>query len=136
MDHAVEREIEVAASRDEAWDALTSPKRLAEWLGMDVELDLEAGGEAIFHAADGRERRGFVEEVTPPERLVFWWGDQGADPTRVELELEEADARTRVRVTESRPFTRLDLYGVDAIPIGRPESGGPQLSVPLAATLA
>lgn len=105
-------ELTVPASAEETWDALTDPERLAEWLADDAELDLRPGGELTVRVDDER-RSGFFEEVEPPRRLVFWWGPDGDEPTRVEIELEPDGEDTRVRVVESRPLQVLDARGIE-----------------------
>jgi uncharacterized protein YndB with AHSA1/START domain len=104
MHDEVERETVVAATPEEAWRAVIE----SDWLGERAELDPTPGGDV---SAGGRT--GFVEEVDAPQRLSFWWGADGEDATRVEVELEEADGGTRVRVVESRPLAVLDAYGSD-----------------------
>ena len=42
------------------------------WLADQVRLDLRPGGDARF-ASDGRVRSGWVEDVSAPARLIFWW---------------------------------------------------------------
>jgi hypothetical protein len=49
-----------------------------------------------------------VDAGPAPRRLVFWWSGPGGEATRVEIELDECDDGTRVRVTESRPLEILD----------------------------
>ena len=105
-------ELTVPASAEETWDALTDPERLAEWLADDAELDLRPGGDLAV-CVDDERRSGFFEEVEPPRRLVFWWGPDGDEPTRVEIELEPDGEDTRVRVVESRPLRVLDARGIE-----------------------
>ena len=93
---AVKREIEVEASPDEVWRALTDPDELERWFANDVELEAEPGGEGVFRWDDGDERHAVVEEVELERRFVFTW-----DGDRVEIELEEISAGTRVIVVES-----------------------------------
>jgi uncharacterized protein YndB with AHSA1/START domain len=120
MDPAVERELVVPESPEEVWRSLSEP----DWLGEDAYIELEPAGEV--HAGD---RSGFVEEVDEPSRLVFWWGEEGGESTRVEIELEEADEGTRVLVVESRPLAILDARGVDlATELGVSFPSGPQMS--------
>jgi uncharacterized protein YndB with AHSA1/START domain len=92
----IEREIELPVSPEEAWAAITEAERLEEWFANDVELDLREGGEGIFRWDDGAERHAVVEEVDPLHRFAFSW-----DGSRVEIELEERDGATVVRVRES-----------------------------------
>jgi uncharacterized protein YndB with AHSA1/START domain len=99
MEDLVERELTVPNDIDEVWRSLAEP----EWLGEDAKVELREAGDV--RAGD---RTGFVEEVDAPRRLVFWWSAPDEESTRVELELDETDAGTRVRVTESRPLAILD----------------------------
>ena len=99
MNHAVERELTVPEQAEEVWRSLAEPL----WLGEDAAIELREAGE--LHAG---ERAGFVEEADAPRRLVFWWSAPGEEATRVEIDLEERDDGTCVRVTESRPLAILD----------------------------
>jgi uncharacterized protein YndB with AHSA1/START domain len=95
----VTRTIVLPVTRDEAWEALTDPERLREWFANDVELDVRPGGEGVFRWDNGESRRAVVDEVDEGERLVLRWEDDG----RVELELDDAPAGTRVLVRETSP---------------------------------
>ena len=97
----VERETVVPATPDETWRAVVE----SGWLGEDVRIEARPGGEVA--------PEGFVEEADPPHRLVFWWSTPGEEATRVEIELDQVDDGTRVRVVESRPLAVLDAYGSD-----------------------
>ena len=99
MDELVERELTVPEDIEDVWSSLAEP----EWLGEDATIDLREAGEVR-----AGERTGFVEEVEAPHRLAFWWSAPGEEATRVELELDQTDAGTRIRVTESRPLAILD----------------------------
>ena len=99
MDHTVERELTVPEEAEEVWRSLAEP----EWLGEDATIELREAGEVR-----AGERDGFVEEAEAPRRLVFWWSAPGEEATRVEIDLDELDDGTRVRVTESRPLAILD----------------------------
>ena len=92
----VQREIVVPAPAGEVWAALTEPERLQEWFANEVELELEPGGGGTFRWGDGEERRALVQEVVPERRFVFTW-----DESRVEIELTEVEAGTRVLVVET-----------------------------------
>jgi uncharacterized protein YndB with AHSA1/START domain len=99
MDELVERELTVPEPAEEVWRSLAEP----EWLGEDATIELREAGDVR-----AGERSGFVEEADAPRRLVFWWSAPGEEATRVELDLDETDAGTHIRVTESRPLAILD----------------------------
>jgi len=114
VEDEVEREILVPATPEDTWRAIVE----SDWLG---HVDPRPGG-----PVEAGEREGFVEEADAPRRLTFWWRAQGEDATRVEIELEEAEEGTRVRVVEARPLAVLDVYGSDlGAAIGAPQ--GPQM---------
>ena len=115
MDELVERELTVPETAEEVWTSLAEP----EWLGDDATIDLREAGEV--RAGD---RTGFVEEAEAPRRLVFWWGEPGEESTRVEIDLDETDAGTHIRVTESRPLAILDGRDL-AVEFGRMGGTGP-----------
>ena len=105
MDKAVERELVVPETPEEVWHSLAEPA----WLGKDASIELEPAGEVR-----AGERSGFVEEADEPHRLVFWWSaPDDEESSRVELDLDEVEGGTRVRVTESRPLEILTLRARD-----------------------
>jgi uncharacterized protein YndB with AHSA1/START domain len=120
MSERVEREVLLPVPVEEAWEAVTEPEELEEWLADEVELDLEEGGAARFRWDDGTERNATVELVAEPVRLAFRWED-GEGASFVELTLIPVDEGTRVRVVESGPYAPV------------PGGFGPKLSA-LAAT--
>ena len=91
----VTRDIVLPLGRDEAWEVVSDPEA---WLAERADLELVPGAEGTLD-----ERRTIVEEVDPGERLSFWWGDDGALLTRVELTLDDVRDGTRVTVVESGP---------------------------------
>jgi uncharacterized protein YndB with AHSA1/START domain len=103
----IHREIFLPASRDEVWEALTEPDRLADWFANEVEIDLRRGGSVTFRWSNGEERRATLTEVEPEERLAFTWDDDGV----VEFTLTELDGGTQLEVVETTPAwtTALDL---------------------------
>ncbi len=105
MHKAVERELVVPETPEEVWHSLAEPT----WLGKDASIELEPAGEVR-----AGERSGFVEEADEPRRLVFWWSaPDDEESSRVELDLDEVEGGTRVRVTESRPLEILTLRARD-----------------------
>jgi uncharacterized protein YndB with AHSA1/START domain len=103
----IRREIVLPAPREEVWEALTDPDRLAEWFANDVDLDLRPGGGASFRWSNGEERSATVTEIDPERRLAFEWDDEG----EVEFTLDDAGDGTRLTVVETAPAwtTALDL---------------------------
>jgi len=120
MTDLLRRDLELSASPEEVWRALTDPSWLEAWLADEASLELWPGGDARF-VVDGRELTGWVEEVLPPPgdgrsgavaRLSFWWAADDEPASRVELEVIATDPGTRLRVVETRPLEVLDLIGV------------------------
>ena len=103
----IRKEIVLPSAREEVWEALTDPERLADWFANDVELDLRPGGGASFRWGNGEERRATVTEVDPERRLAFEWEDEG----EVEFTLADDADGTRLTVVETSPAwsTALDL---------------------------
>jgi uncharacterized protein YndB with AHSA1/START domain len=101
----VVREVVLPAGRNEVWDAITQPERLADWFGGEVEIDPAPRGRVAHRAPDGSVRTGFVLSADRPFRLSFWWvadGDDGDpdDGTQVEFVLLEHAEGTALTVTE------------------------------------
>jgi uncharacterized protein YndB with AHSA1/START domain len=113
MTDEVTREMEMPAAPEDVWRWLTEPELIGSWLGIDAEIDARPGGDLCVRDESDAERIGWVEEVEEPRRLVFWWQEPGEDATRVELELEEMENGTLLRVIESRPLALLELRAAD-----------------------
>jgi len=108
----VRREIVISVERERAWELLTEPAELSEWLADDVELIAEEGAALRVEWANGDAREGVVEEVEKLRRLCFRWDDDATGiPSRVEWTLEDAPGGTRVLV-EERPLVPLELRGI------------------------
>jgi uncharacterized protein YndB with AHSA1/START domain len=107
MSERIEREMWLPAPPEAVWEAVTGDG----WLAERVRLDLRPGGEAQFESPD-RLRSGWVEDVSAPERLSFWWSENDEPASRVELRIEARGESTRLRIVETRPLEVLDLIGV------------------------
>jgi uncharacterized protein YndB with AHSA1/START domain len=103
----IERDLWLPVSREAVWEAITGDG----WLADRVLLDLRPGGDAEFES-DGLVRTGWVEDVSAPERLSFWWATGDEPASRVELLIEQRGEATRLRVVETRPLEVLDLVGM------------------------
>jgi len=121
MTDRIERELWLPATPQEVWDAVTSDG----WLAERVSFELHPGGDAEFESG-GRLRTGWVEDVSMPERLSFWWALDDEPASRVELRISERDGGCRLRIVETRPLDRLELVGVPLPGVGG-ASYGPAL---------
>jgi uncharacterized protein YndB with AHSA1/START domain len=97
----------VRAPRERVFAVLATAEGLDGWFTTGAEVDLRAGGTIHWRWTDWGPDRVTAEdpapilEVRPPERLVFQWHPQGPEhPTTVELDFEEAEGGTVVRVLE------------------------------------
>ena len=88
----VNREVVLPVPRERAWELITEPSELEEWLADEVEFAPEEDAPVRISGSEG-----VVEEVTEGERIVFTWGE-----SRVEWALEDHPAGTRFLVTEHR----------------------------------
>jgi uncharacterized protein YndB with AHSA1/START domain len=79
------REIEIEATPEEVWEALSTEEGREAWL------------------EDAPERELLVETAEEPYRLVWWWWTEDAPATRVEVLVVAAPAGARVVVVESDP---------------------------------
>ncbi len=118
MTDTIEREIELPATVQTVWQAVTDPNCLSEWLADEVLLDLRPGGEARFVIGE-EVRTGWVEEISPPGaegrrtgRLAFWWAVDDEPASRVCLSVTGRENATVLRIVETRPLAVLDLVGV------------------------
>jgi len=103
---AIERSVLLDAPAGEVWGAISDESMLSEWLAEEVELDLRPHGALRCRTKEGEERPGAVELVEEGERLAFHWQRDGAQPSRVELRIDEVDGGSRLTVIESGLETR------------------------------
>lgn len=121
--------MEVAASPEKVFRALTDPKELEQWWGSDEVYrtfdwvsDLRPGGERSCQArSPGREElstvKGEYVVIQPPKLLEFTWlasWEPGSSPSNVRIELDPVPAGTRVTVVHSglgKEKKRADGYG-------------------------
>ena len=101
---------------DDLRGALTDPERLAHWFG-EVEGDLTQGGEFRVNIALAGDRRGRVDTLQSPQRLLLTMRDPDRQPgqpeqTVIEAQLIAEGAQTRL-VWEERgmPVSLLPAYG-------------------------
>jgi uncharacterized protein YndB with AHSA1/START domain len=103
----------VAAPAPDVWAALTTPVRLADWLG-EVSGELGAGGAFRAHfRVSGWDGTGRVEVCEPGRRLVVATREDGdAVDGTTEVSLGADGERTRVVVLQrGLPLEQLAAYG-------------------------
>jgi uncharacterized protein YndB with AHSA1/START domain len=86
-----QREIEVEATPEEVWEALSTEEGRERWLEDDPHREI------------------VVEESQEPSRLVWWWWSGDEPATRVEFLVVAAPAGARVIVTETVPTFPLTM---------------------------
>jgi uncharacterized protein YndB with AHSA1/START domain len=110
----IERSFQAPAQR--VFDAWTSEKVMRRWFHGEhhwetpvAEVDLRLGGNVrvvMRNPDDGTEHGGggHYTEIDPPHRLAFTWTWDNEEPARetlLELDFEEVDGTTTVRLTHT-----------------------------------
>jgi uncharacterized protein YndB with AHSA1/START domain len=104
------------APRPAVWEALTSPRRLAEWWGPkgftipEIEFEPQVGGRyrITMQPPEGEpfHLEGEFREVDPPARLAFTFNWDPPDPddreTLAELTLDDRGEETEVGFRQGR----------------------------------
>jgi uncharacterized protein YndB with AHSA1/START domain len=104
----IERSVVVSATREQAWEALTTEEGMKSWFGDVAVMDVRPGGEAMFGwTGEGHMLSAVIETVEPPTRFAFRWA---ADPdtaveegpsTLVEFVIDSEETGTRITVVET-----------------------------------
>ena len=106
------------------FEALTTPHGIAQWWGPDggpvllAETDVRSGGRfrVRFRLLDGSEHESTGEylDVVEPKRLVMSWqwtsggeSDEGAEVSRIEIDLKPIDTGTEITLTHARLRTEV-----------------------------
>ena len=105
---AIEKTIELSASPERVWRALTDPEELAHWFPDKAEVDLRPGGSGSW-AWDKHGRFAVKFEIIDPPRHLAWrWSRDPKVPvdvgvtTRVEFTLTPRhDGGTALRLEET-----------------------------------
>ena len=106
----------IEAPPEDVWGFMVDPGALSAWFGADAWLEPEPGGSVRFRFADGVERRGSVEDVTPFRSVTWRWrehrgagfGSTIGEVSRVTIELHRVPSGTLVRIRE-RPAIALTM---------------------------
>ncbi|HEY9556753.1 MAG TPA: hypothetical protein VIR58_08460, partial [Acidimicrobiales bacterium] len=72
----IERSVTLPTGTEEAWDLLTRPDDLGQWLGGEVSFDAVPGSIGELVETDGGRRRVAVDDVELGARITWrWWHD-------------------------------------------------------------
>lgn len=113
--------LDIDASPERVWHAITTDEGLAGWMGDGATLaDAPRGDLAMPDVTTGRPRRGRVQHIDTARHLTYeWWPEDAPEVvTSVSINLEEVDAGTRVTVIEQT--ARLTTSAQASAPIGEP----------------
>jgi uncharacterized protein YndB with AHSA1/START domain len=99
----VTRIVELDATADEVWTALTDDEERAAWFGGDGQIDIRPGGVGEVSTPDGSTQRVEVDTVEPGRRLGWRWSPKsGGAVSVVEFVVESLPRGARLTVTERR----------------------------------
>lgn len=111
---AIEEEIELDASVDLVWQALTDYKAFGQWFGVKLEAPFQLHQNAHgFITHPGYEHLKFTVHITnilQPTNFAFTWHPYAIDPkkdysreepTLVEFDLEQRGSKTLLKLRES-----------------------------------
>ncbi len=120
MSNAIEKTIDLRASIDRVWTALTDHDQFGAWFGVKLDGPFEVGetasGRLTYPGYENLLREAKVTVMQRPHRFAFTWHPYAVDPetdynaeppTLVAFSLASIGAGTRLTVTES---------GFDALP--------------------
>jgi uncharacterized protein YndB with AHSA1/START domain len=103
----ITRIIDIKATPEKVWAALTEADLVAQWFGDACEFDATPGGTGYFGWTQHGRHRVVVEHVDKPKTLVYRWArDADVDPvpgnsTVVRFDLAELADGTRLTLLES-----------------------------------
>jgi uncharacterized protein YndB with AHSA1/START domain len=110
----IDRTIEIQASPERVWRALTDASELSAWFMVSIEGQVAEGGSAWMTSVHPEHRGARFEvwfvEFTRPHRIVWQWHPGEIDPavdygrerkTTVTFTLEPSGSGTRLSVSET-----------------------------------
>ena len=103
----ITRTIDINATPEKVWAALTEPELIAQWFGDTCEFEAKPGGTGYFGWPQHGRFRLVVEHADKPTLLVYRWARVAdADPvpgnsTVVRFDLTEIADGTRLTLLET-----------------------------------
>lgn len=109
MQHFIERDARISATRATVWGFLSDSARFAAWFGADSRIESRAGGAVLIRFPGGIEVGGEVQECVAPARIAFTYGfrDPAKQPawgaSRVAFDLDDRPDGTLLRLRHEFP---------------------------------
>lgn len=100
----LDRTVIIRATPEVVFRFFTDTPRWAAWWGQGSTIDARVGGAVFIRHPGGTEVSGVIEELRPPERIVFTYGNVKGAPipaggSRVVIVLRPDHAGTRLDLT-------------------------------------
>jgi uncharacterized protein YndB with AHSA1/START domain len=103
LEHRLDRDVVIRASRETVFRFFTDSDRWAKWWGTGSTIDARPGGRVYIRYPGDVEVLGDVIEVSPPDRLVFTYGYASGKP------IPPASSRVTITLSSQGALTRLNL---------------------------
>lgn len=101
--HRQEKEVEIAASVEDVWKAMTDPEQLAGWFALEARVTPGVGGKVFISWGPDCEFETPIVAWEPGKRIA--WED---DLVRVEFTLESRAGKTVLKMVQSGFFSGAD----------------------------
>ena len=111
MQNIIQREITIKASREQVYEAISSPEKVVLWFPETIEGSYSVGEQPIFGFGDHGRNQVYIVDAVPVEYFAFRWvpggnhflGDVlGVATTLVEFRIsDEQDGACKVSLTET-----------------------------------
>lgn len=99
---SVEGTIEIGASPERVWRALTDPRELERWFPLEARVEPGPGGSVWLSWKNEFAGASEITAWEPPRLLSYvWGGPEDAPPQMTEFTLEGRGGSTRLRVVTS-----------------------------------
>lgn len=102
------------ATAEDVWAALTQPASLSRWLGAEVELRPEVGGQVVLRWPGGEQMTGSILRCDPPRLLEYSWSEGRDQPESVVTFEVSAAGSASILVLEHRQLNPGSLAGFGA----------------------
>ena len=89
----------IEAPRARVWDCITDADLLSQWLGQLVGGAIGAGSEFVVDHGGSYCCRSTVVAYAEPGRLAFTWHFPDEPESEVQLDLDESESATELRLT-------------------------------------